>query len=613
MLYGYKGKLLHIDLTREVSQSIPVPEEIPLKYIGGRGLGAKLFWDLMSPEAEPLQPENIFMVLTGPLNGTMAPCTGKHLIVTKSPATGGWLEAYSSGLMAANMKFAGYDGLLITGKAERPVYVVIEDDKVDIRDAGHLWGKGTFETEKYAKETFHPDCGAICIGPAGENLVKFACVSSEYFRKAGRGGAGAVMGSKNLKLLAIRGSGSISCADLQSLYDLIVKHRERYKKSTIGSARRRYGTPLTLNITNEIGMLPTHNFSQGQFNRAIGKIDKDGVAAATVGARACYACFLSCSKRTKVQEGVFRGLEIDGPEYETLAMLGSNLEIDYLPAIIRANYLCDDLGLDTISAGAVSGFVMECFERGILTEQDTGGLNLKFGNYEAVLQLLEQMAIKKGFGEFCSRGVKAMAQSLGAGSEDFAMQVKGLEFPGYDPRAAWGAAITYAVTPRGGCHRRAWPASKALLEDGSPYKIEGKAEIVRELMNENCVMHSLIVCDFPGKFIPLSVGDFAEYLNVVTGLNYTGQDLIERAEMIETLIRRVNIREGMTAEDDSLPKRILEESHPEGPTKGKIIGLDNFLRMRLEYYALRGWDDEGVPTQTTMDRYGFNEELKIVL
>lgn len=611
MLYGYKGRLLHIDLTREECQSVPVSDEILMKYIGGRGLGAKLFWDLVSPGIDPLGPENIFMVLSGPLSGTMAPCTGKHLIVTKSPATGGWLEAYSSGLMAPQMKFAGYDGLLITGKAKHPVYVVIEDDRVEIRDAHDLWGKGAFATEKYVKESFHPDCGTICIGPAGENLVSFACVSSEYFRKAGRGGAGAVMGSKNLKLLAVRGSGGSSCADLPGLYDLIVKHYEKYKQSPIGSARRTYGTPLTLNITNAVGMLPTHNFSRGQFNRAIGKIDKDGVAAVTVSDRACYACFLSCSKRTKVKEGVFRGLELDGPEYETLAMLGANLEIDHLPAIMKANYLCDDLGIDTISAGATIGFVMECFERGILTEQDTGGLNLRFGNYDAVLQILELIASKRGFGAFCSRGVKAMARSLGAGSEDFAMHVKGLEFPGYDPRAAWGAAITYAVTPRGACHRRAWPATKELLEGGSPFTTEGKAKFVRDLMNENCVMHSLIVCDMSGKFIPISVADFAEYFNLVTGLDYSGQDFIERAEITESLIRRINIREGIGAKDDSLPKRILEEAHPEGPTKGKIIGLDNFLRMRSEYYGLRGWDDEGVPTQTTIDRYGFDEEPRI--
>ena len=607
MDYGYKGKVLHVDLTREESKTIDIPEEILKKFIGGRGLGAKLYWDLLPPDADPLGPENVFMVLTGPFGGTMVPCSSKHLIVTKSPATGGWLETYSSGLMAPEMKFAGYDGLLITGKARHPVSLVIEDDRVDFQDASHLWGQGAFAAEKYIKEHFHPDCGTLSIGPAGENLVNYACVGSEYFRKAGRGGAGAVMGSKNLKLIALKGSGGVKCANMERLYQLILEHYQKFKVSPVGSARHKYGTPLTLNITNEAGMLPTRNFSRGQFNQAIGKIDKDGVAALTVADRACHSCFIACSKRTRVKEGVFEGLELEGPEYETLAMLGSNLEVDYLPAIMKANWICDDLGMDTISAGAVIGFVMECFERGILTEKDTDGLKLTFGNYDAALKLLELIAHNRGFGAFCARGVKEMAKSLGQDTADFAIHSKGMEFPAYDPRAGWGACITYATTPRGACHRRAWPPTKEVLGDAYPFTTEGKAEIVRDLMNENSVMHNFVVCDMFGKFIPLSTDDFAEYLNVVTGWEYTGRDLLERAEITETLIRRINDREGITVKDDTLPKRILAEAHPDGPTKGKKIGTENFLNMREEYYLLRGWDREGVPTRETIAKYGLDE------
>jgi aldehyde:ferredoxin oxidoreductase len=613
MVYGYKGKVLYIDLTRETSETIDLPQEILKKFIGGRGLGAKLYWDLLPPDADPLGPENIFMVLSGPIGGTMVPCAAKHLIVTKSPATGGWLETYSSGLISSEMKYAGYDGLLITGKASHPVYLVIENDRVDFRDATHLWGQGAFAAETYIKESFHPDCGTLSIGPAGENLIKFANVGSEYFRKAGRGGAGAVMGSKNLKLLAIKGSGGVNCHDIQGLYKLIQKHYEKFRQSPVGSARHKYGTPLTLNITHEAGMLPTRNFSKGQFNRAIGKIDKDGVASLTVADRACNACFIACSKRTRVKEGVFKGLDLEGPEYETLAMFGSNLEVDYLPAIMKANRLCDDLGMDTISAGVIIGFAMECFERGILTEKETGGLKLTFGNYDAALQLLELMAHKKDFGAFCAQGVKEMARSLGQGTEDFAMHSKGMEMPAYDPRAGWGACITYAVTPRGACHRRAWPPSKEVLGDAYPFTTEGKAELVRDLMEENCVMHCLIVCDMVGKFIPLSTDDFAEYLNVVTGWHYAGKDLLERARAIETLIRRINIRDGLGAKEDFLPRRILEESHLEGPTEGIKIGTENFLKMREEYYLLRGWDKDGIPTQETIAEFGLDEGAVISL
>jgi aldehyde:ferredoxin oxidoreductase len=585
-----------------------VPEDVLKKYIGGRGLGAKLYWDLLPEDADPLGPENIFMVLSGPLSGTMVPGAGKHVIITKSPATGAWLDAYSSGRMAPEMKFAGYDGILITGKARRPTYVLIEDGNVDFLDAGHLWGKGAFAAETFVKDTFHPDCGVLSIGQAGENLVHFACVGSEYFRKAGRGGAGAVMGSKNLKLIAVKGSGGISCADIQGVRDLVKKHYESFKDSPAGHARRTYGSPITMTITHTAGMLPTRNFSKGQFDRGVGTIDKDAMQQAKIADRSCYACFASCGKMTRVKDGVFKGLTLEGPEYETLALLGSNLEIDYLPAIIRGNYLCDDLGLDTISAGGVIGFVMECFERGILTKKDTGGLELRFGNYEGALKLLEMIAHRKGFGDFCARGVREMARELGRGTEDFAMHCKGLELPAYDPRAGWGSAITYSVTPRGGCHRRAWPPLREVLGGVNPFTTEEKAEIVRDMMHETCVMHSLLVCDAPAKIIPTGIPGYCDYLNLVTGLNHSMDDLIEREEIIETLIRRINVREGLGPDNDLLPKRILEEALGDGPAQGRIMGTDNFLTMRAEYYRIRGWDEDGVPTQETVSRYGFEKE-----
>lgn len=614
MLHGYKGKLLHVDLTREESQTITVPEEILTKYVGGRGLGAKLYWDLIPPGIDPLGSENVFMVLSGPVGGTHVPGSGKHVLVMKSPASGGFLDTYSSGRMTAEMKFAGYDGLVITGKASHPVFLVIEDDKVELRDAGPFWGKGSFEAETYLKETVHPECGEICIGPAGENLVTFACVNSEYFRQAARGGPGAVMGSKNLKGVAVKGSGGVSCADIERVFDLLLQHREKYKVSPIGQARHRYGTPLTLNITHAAGMLPTHNFSRGRFERGIGTLDKDGVANVTLSDRACWGCpICCCSKFVGVEEGIYKGRKLEGPEYETIGLLGSNLDVDYLPAVIEANYLCDDLGLDTVSAGSVIGFVMECMERGILTEDDTGGRDLRFGNYEAAVDLLEAIARRQGFGDFCAQGVRGMAESLGQGTEDFAMQSKGLEFPAYDPRAGWGSTITYSTTARGGCHRRAWPPMKEVLGGVEPFTTEGKGQLVKDLMDDNCVMHSLLVCDFQGKFIPLATSDFADYFNAVTGLTYSPEDLYERAESIETLVRLIMTREGFTAADDRLPRRVIEESHPEGPTKDKVIGAENFQKMKQDFYALRGWDENGIPTKERVDRCGFDDDPQVTL
>ncbi len=416
------------------------------------------------------------------------------------------------------------------------------------------------------------------------------------------------MGSKNLKLIAIKGSGGISCANVQGVHDLLLKHYESYVDSPAGLARRKYGSTITMTVTHSAGMLPTRNFSKGQFDKGVGVIDKDGVEKATIATRSCYACLASCGKLTQVNDGIYKGAKVEGPEYETLALLGSNLEVDYLPAIIKANCLCDDLGMDTISAGGVIGFAMECFERGILTKEDTGGLELRFGNHEAVMQLLEQIAYRKGFGALCARGVKEMAKVIGHGTEDFAMHSKGLELPAYDPRAGWGAAITYAVTPRGGCHRRAWPPLREVLGGVEPFTTEGKAQMVREMMAETCVMHSLIVCDVPPKIIPAGIAGYAEYLNHVTGLNFSEEDLVERAEIIETLIRRINVRQGVGSKDDFLPKRILEESLSNGPAADRVIGTDNFLKMRAEYYQIRGWDKEGVPTRETVKKYGLDED-----
>ncbi|MFW9875757.1 MAG: aldehyde ferredoxin oxidoreductase family protein [Candidatus Thorarchaeota archaeon] len=603
MLFGYKGKLLHIDIGRESSKTLIIPEEILKKYIGGRGLGAKLYWDLIPPDANPLGKNNVFIVLTGPLSGTIAPGAGKHLIVTKSPASGGWLESYSSGRVASELKFAGYDGLIITGSAKSPISLFITDKNIEFSDASNLWGKGAFETETSIRENFEPECGTLSIGPAGENLIPFACVGSDYFRKAGRGGAGAVMGSKNLKSIAIKGTGGISCADIHFLNDFVLKQ----KKMT----RQRHMTPMTFSITNAAGMLPTRNFSKGKFNKGIGTIDKDAVINAKIGSRACYGCFTGCSNITKVKEGRFKDLILEGPEYETLAMMGANLEIDYLPAIMKENYLCDDLGMDTISAGVVIGFAMECYERGFLSKDQTGGLDLRFGNYKAVIDLLHLMAHKEDFGAFCAQGVRNMAKRLGQNTEEFAMHSKGLEVPAYDPRAGWGSVITYSVTPRGACHRRAWPPSVEILGGVNPFTIEGKAKIIRRLMNTRCILHTLIICDMLGPRLFVRMDDWANFLNNVIGSNYTGKDLNECTEIIETLIRCINIREGFSVKDDILPKRLLEESLPDGPGAGKIIGEVNFLKMRSEYYFIRGWDNEGIPTKELFSKYEYNTEPKV--
>jgi len=613
MAHGYNLKILHIDLFGERSEEIPIAPDLAKAYIGGRGLGARLYYDLIRPETDPLSPDNPFIVLTGPLTATMAPGTGKHLIITKSPATGGWLESYSSGYFAVELKFAGYDALIVSGRAKAPVCLLIRDRQVEFEDAAGLWGKDSFAAERHVKSRLGEKAGVLSIGPAGENRIRFACVGSEYFRKAGRGGAGAVLGSKRVKAIGVKGSGGVACADLPAMFELVRRHHERHLQSPVGIARRKYGTPLTFNITNAAGMLPVRNFQYGTDPEAVGRIDGDGMRKRFVRDRACYACIMACSKWSRADAGSpFQGLEIEGPEYETLGMFGSNLGIRDPSFIIAANKSCDQLGMDTISAGSVIGYVMECFEKGYLTEADTGGLRLSFGDSGNILRLLEQIARREGFGELCADGVRALADRLPPAARSFAMHAKGLEFPAYDPRAGWGAALTYAITPRGGCHRRAWPPMKEVLGDLDPFTTTDKARVVKEMMDENCVMHTLIVCDIGGKFIPLSTDDYAAYLNAAIGSAYESSELLRIAGKIETLIRLINLREGLGRESDALPPRVLKECHSQGPTKGRVLGEDNFKAMLSEYYSLRGWNAEGLPEAALLAEYRFEVDAKIV-
>lgn len=602
---GVKGKLLEIDLSKASHREVKLEKELIKKYIGGRGLGVKLLGDLLPKNVDPLGEENIMLILTGPLTGSIVPGSGKYVVISKSPVTGGFLDSYSSGRLAPEIKFAGYDGLIIKGKAKRPSYIYIEDKNVEIKHAAHLWGKDTFETEEILQGSGEEEYGTMCIGPAGENLVNFASINSDFFRQAARGGIGAVMGSKNLKAIKVRGTGDISCYDSKGMMDLVLKHKEKLKESAVVENRQKFGTPSTLDITNEAGMLPTKNYQSGVYKKAWGKLDSEGVSKNIIKTRGCYGCMIACSQITKTNDNEEEIVE--GPEYETVGMFGPNLGVDSLSAVIKANIKCDKLGMDTISAGNVIGFAMECYEKGILPKK-YDDLDLEFGNFEAALSLLDDIALRKDLGELMANGVEKMSEELKEGSEHFAMHVKGLEFPAYDPRIGLGTALSYAVSPRGACHRRAWPPSIEVLGNLEPYKIEGKAEYVKEKVDENSVFHSMLVCDFPAKWIPLSVEDFATYLNLLTGENFTEDKLWETADRIETKIRLFNNREGLTREDDNLPPRILKDTLPEGPTKGNVVNEKDLNTLLDKYYEVRGWSKQGIPTTEKLKQLNIKGE-----
>ena len=601
---GICGRLLDVDLTTGTTKDMAISEDLFQKYLGGRGLGARLLYDLVPAKTDPLSPENVMLFMTGPLTGSHVTGSSKFVVVTKSPLTNGWCDSYSSGRISVELKKVGYDGMVIRGKSNHPCYLRLDGNRVEIRDAGWIWGKDSFETERMIKENEKdPSVGVSSIGPAGERLCRFACINSDLYRQAGRGGVGAVMGSKNLKAIVIRGEKGLEPFDRKMIVELNRKNYQRAQSSQVAQARMKYGTSLTLNVTHVGGILPTKNFQYGTWEKALEKIDSVGVYKSNRGHKSCISCFIHCSLVTQASEGKYKGASIEGPEYETLAMFGSNHLIDDLPTIIQANILCDKLGMDTIDAGNVIGFIMECFERGLISPSETGGLEIRFGDPEASLAALEMIAYRKGFGDILAEGVRAVSEHIGKGSDRFAMHVKGMGFPGYEPRGAFGSGLSYAVSPRGACHRRAWPPAKEILGNYPPYTVEGKAEMVKGLYDENCVLHSLLVCDMPAKFIPLSLDDYSQYFRAVTGETVSRDDFLAVANRIETLIRMFNNREGFTREDDTLPYRTLHEPLLDGPAKGQSIGEANLRRMINEYYELRGWDASGIPKEETLKRY----------
>jgi len=601
---GVCGKLLDIDLTQGKTKDLPISDEMIEKYLGGRGLGARLLFDMLPPNTDPLSPDNILIFLTGPLTGTAAPGSSKFVVITKSPLTHGWCDSYSSGRLSVELKKAGYDGMVVRGKSNHPCYLKIDDNGVEIREAGLIWGRDSFETERILKEAEgNPSAGVTSIGPAGENLCKFACINSDLYRQAGRGGVGAVMGSKNLKAILIRGTGVVESHDRKRIIEFNKEFARRSRKSKMSQARMKYGTPLTLNFTHTGGILPTKNFQFGTWEKALDRIDAKGVQRMVISKKACISCFTPCSLITRVSHGKYRGSTVEGPEYETLSMFGSNQLIDSLPAIIQANILCDKLGLDTISTGNVIGFTMECFERELISPTEIEGLEIRFGDSEASLAAIEMISTRKGFGDILAEGVRRTAEHIGGDSERFAMHVKGMEFPGYEPRGAFGSGLSYAVSPRGACHRRAWPPAKEILGNYPPYTVEGKGEMIKESYDVRCILHSLLVCDMPGSQIPIPLEGYSQYFEAATGKSLSVEDFQTIADRVETLIRMFNLREGFTRKDDTLPHRTLFEPLPDGPAKGQCIGEENLNRMLDEYYETRGWDSSGVPTEETLKKY----------
>jgi aldehyde:ferredoxin oxidoreductase len=616
---AYCGKILRVDLTKRLIREERPRDEWVEEFIGGKGLGIRYLYDLLKPGVNPLSPENVVILMTGPLTGTIASTMSRMANITKSPLTGTMSDSYSGGYFPAELKFAGFDGVIVSGRANRPVYLAIKDGQAELRDAEHLWGKGVFETtdaivkesgEKPRRYIDGPKVG--CIGPAGENEVKYAAVAYDKHHFAGRGGTGAVMGSKNLKGISVRGTRQAKALSINSEKPFQEMVREIIQKDIQQNPDLHgltQGTPYVVDLSQEVGLLPTRNYQSGTCAKA-DQINADSLVRTILAKHesTCYSCSIGCRNVTKVKDGKYAGLEGEGPEYETLALCGSNLGIDDVRAIMKINEECSNLGLDTISTGNVCGWAFELFERGIITLKDTDGLELGFGNVEAALSLIRQIALRKGIGDTLAEGVAGAAKKIGRGSERYAVHVKGLEYPGYDPRGSFSMALAYATSDRGADHNRAWPAAYDAFGKLNPFTLDAKAELCYADQIRTTLKWSATMCDFmyiadPQANLELAV----RLLNAACETHYTAESIKIVGKRIWTLARLFNNREGFTRKDDSMPPRINLDPFPEGPSKGKLISMQDFEKALTEYYKLWGWDEQGVPTASSLEELGLTQ------
>jgi len=604
---GYMGKTLMVNLTDGIWEDRVFSEEILRQYIGGSGLAAKILWDETDKDTDPLGSENVLIFMTGPTCGTNVPMSGRHAVVAKSPATGIWGESDCGGSFGVALKKAGYDGIVFIGKSSKPVYLYIDCGKVEIRDASHLWGKNTYKTYELIKAETSTDAEVSCIGPAGEKMVKMAGIFSDGkdARASGRGGLGAVMGSKNLKAIAARGT-----------FKPEVRHLEDFKKmrkrlasllSVNMKSMRDFGTTNSYLATEECGDMPIKNWQKGSFKSAKNTTGQVMAEKYLIKNYYCKGCVVGCGRVIKIDSGKYTGVDGAGPEYESMASLGANCLIDDLAGICKANELCNQYGIDTISVGAVIALGMELYEKGIITKKDTNGIELVWGDVNAEIAMIHQIGKKEGLGAIMGEGVKAIANHFRDVPDECVIHVKGLEPPMHDPRAFFSLAVGYATSNRGACHLSAYSDS---LEKGvtmpewgynEPFRgtsVEGKGIMTAKMGNLCSLYDAVKSC----KFLfwgGAKATDLLEMMNTVTGFNMELDEFMCAGERIFNLKRMYNVRIGLSRKDDILPIRILTSPRGSGGAPDTLPPLGIMLD---EYYKYRGWSEEGIPTKETLKK-----------
>ncbi|MBA7465556.1 aldehyde:ferredoxin oxidoreductase [archaeon] len=614
-LGGYAGKILRINLTKREAKTVDLDKSLAHRFLGGRGFNSKLLYDAVGPDTDPLGPENLLMFATGPLVGTMFPTASRFNISAKSPQTGILGDTNAGGHLASEMKFAGYDQIVLEGRSGSPVYVYVNDGEVEFRDASHLRGKDVYETDDIIKDDLGDRRVQTAIaGPAAENGVKFAGVFANLMRAASRTGMGTVMASKGVKALAIRGTGSIEVAHPRKFERLVDEITEEIYGHEQYEGRRRMGTTRILLMANAMGFLPTRHYTSGTFEHAEEVSGERLAEEFNVKSRGCFACTIPCSRFYVVREGRFAGLYGEGPEYESQGSLTARTGNRELELALKANDMCNRLGMDILTVSECISWAMELYEKGMLTREETDGLDLSWGNGDAMLTLIEKISRREGFGDVLADGSKAAAMKLGKGLE-LTMQVKGLDLIMADPRGLKGFGLGYAVASRGGDHLRSEPFLElnddpAIGEEmfGVPEATlrladKGKGKLISFFEDWNAVIDALEPCKNIMQNMEILTFDRAsEVIEATTGMRMTPAEVRLVGARIVNIERAFNVREGMRRRDDSLPRRFREEPLTEGASSGTVFDQEPMLD---EYYTERGWDLEtGVPRRETLEGLG---------
>ncbi len=620
---GFMGKILRVNLTKGSISEERIPEDKMRKYLGGVGIATSYLYEEVPAGVDPLGADNKLIFMTGPLTGTTSASAARYSVVAKSPLTGIWGHGNSGGNFGPMLKRSGYDGIIIEGVSPKPVYLEIADGKATLKDAGHLWGKSVNETEDIIQKGAVPKPITASIGQAGENLVRYSAIMNNSHRAVGRCGLGAVMGSKKLKAVVCSGKTKIELHDSEEFKKISKKQIGYLNESVLKVGFEAFGTNLVADMVNARGGYPTLNWQKGVFDQIEEMNGQAMTEKVLVKELACFGCPIACGRGTAIKEGKWAGRSGEGPEYETTNMFGACCGIADMNAVTMANYLCNEYGLDTISAGSCIAFAMECFQKGILTKEMTGGIDIKFGDVDIIVDLVEKIAKREGIGDLLAEGTKVMAEKLGGGSSAFAMNVKGLELPAYDPRAAKICGLGYVTANRGGDHITGFieaptfiDAPILIVEESSiedPFNAKPQeAKILMDMEDALTSLDALGGCKFMGAL--LKAEDLVDLIRSGTGwTDFSVDDFRKCGERIYNLGRVYCNREGIRRKDDTLPDRLMKEPLPEGPAEGMVLDTETLEMLKDAYYNYRGWDlATGIPTLAKLKELGLDELIEDV-